>query len=67
MWSSIPGDRFAVAGIVADPVTAIRVGEIPAAVQSNAFTATIPFGASDVITLTSPGGERQLRRPSLGL
>jgi hypothetical protein len=35
MWSSVPGDRFVAAGIVADPVAAVRVGEIPAALRVN--------------------------------
>jgi hypothetical protein len=66
MWSAVSGDRFVAAGIVADPVTAVRVGEIPAALRDNAFAAVIPLGASDVLTVTTPGGERQVPRPPLG-
>jgi hypothetical protein len=50
MWNSVPGDRFLAVGIVADPVTAGRVGEIQAALRNNAFAAVIPLGASDVLT-----------------
>jgi hypothetical protein len=66
MWSSVPGDRFVAAGIVADPVTAVRVGEIPAALRDNALTAVIPLGASDVLVVSTPDGERQVPRPLLG-
>jgi hypothetical protein len=53
-WSSVPGDRFVAAGIVADPVMAVRVGEIPAALRNNAFAALIPLGASDVLHRDHP-------------
>jgi hypothetical protein len=66
MWSSIPENRFAVAGIVADPVTAVRVGEIPAALRDNAFAAVMPLGASDELIVSTPDGERQVPRPPLG-
>jgi hypothetical protein len=36
MRSSVPGDRFVAAGIVANPVAAVRVGEIPAALRGPA-------------------------------
>ena len=63
MWNSVPGNRFAVAGIVADPVTAVRVGEIPTALRDNAFAAVVPLGASDVISVMTPDGQRQVPRP----
>ena len=65
-WNSVPGDRFIAAGIVADPVTAVRVGEIPAALRDNAFAAVMPLGASDELIVTTPDGERQVPRPPLG-
>jgi hypothetical protein len=67
MWNSVQGDRFVVAGIVGDPVTAVRVGEIPAALRDNAFAAVGPLGASDVITVTTPDGERRVPRPPFAL
>jgi hypothetical protein len=67
MWNSIPGNRFVVTGIVADPVTAVRVGETPAALGDNAFAAVVPLGASDVLIVTTPDGERQVPRPPLAL
>ena len=57
MWNSVPGNRFVAAGIGADPVTAVRVGELPAALRDNAFAAVVPLGASDVITVTTPDGQ----------
>lgn len=65
-WNSVPGDRFIVAGIVADPVTAVRVGEIPAALRDNAFAVVMPLGASDELIVTTADGERQGPRPPLG-
>ena len=67
MWNSVQGGRFIVAGIVADPVTAVRVGEIPAALHDNAFAAVVPRGASDVVTVATPDGERQVPLPPLVL
>jgi hypothetical protein len=67
MRSSVPGDRFVAAGIVADPVAAVRVGEIPAALRDNAFAAAVPLGASDVLTVTTPDGEPEVPRPPLAL
>jgi hypothetical protein len=66
-WASVPGDRFIAAGIVADSVTAVRVGAIPAALRDNAFVAVMPLGASDELTVSTPDGERQVPRPPLGL
>jgi hypothetical protein len=63
MWSSVPGNRFVAAGIVADFVTAVRVGEIPAALRDNAFAAVMPLGASDELIVRTPDGERQVPRP----
>jgi hypothetical protein len=65
-WTSVPGDRFIAAGIVADPVTAVRVGEISAALGDNAFAAVMPVGASDGLIVSTPDGERQVPRPPLG-
>ena len=65
MWASVPGDRFMAAGIVADLVTAVRVGEIPAALRDNAFAVGVPLGASDELIVNTPGGERQVPRPPL--
>jgi hypothetical protein len=65
MRSSVPGDRFVAAGIVANPVAAVRVGEIPAALRDNAFAAAVPLGASDVLTVTTPDGEPEVPRPPL--
>jgi hypothetical protein len=65
-WNSGPGDRLIAAGIVADPVTAVRVGEIPAALRNNAFAAVMPLGASDELIVTTPAGERQVPHPPLG-
>ncbi|HET6919508.1 MAG TPA: hypothetical protein VFI46_08600 [Jiangellaceae bacterium] len=67
MRSSVPGDRFVAAGIVADPVAAVRVGEIPAALRDNAFAAAVPLGASDVLTVTTRDGEPEVPRPPLAL
>jgi hypothetical protein len=66
MWNSVPGDRFIAAGIVADPITAVRVGEIPAALLDNAFAAVVPPGASDELIVSTPDGERHVPRPPLG-
>ena len=66
MWNAVPGDRFIAAGIVADPVTAVRVGEMPAALRDNAFAAVMPLGASDELIVSTPGGERHVPRPWLG-
>lgn len=66
MWSAVPGDRFVAAGIVSDPVTAVRVGKIPAALRDNAFAAVVPLGASVELTVSTPGGERQVPRPLIG-
>jgi hypothetical protein len=65
-WASVPGDRFMAAGIVADSVTAVRVGAIPAALRDDAFAAVMPLGASDELIVSTPDGERQVPRPPLG-
>jgi hypothetical protein len=65
-WNSVPGDRFIAAGIVADPVTAVRVGEIPAAFRDNAFAAVMPLGAPDELIVTTADGERRVPHPPLG-
>ena len=67
MWNSVPRNRFVVAGIVADPVTAVRVGEVPAALRDNAFAAMVPLRSSDVITVTTADGERLVPRPPFAL
>src|SRR5262245_5074461 len=63
-----PGrSRFVVTGIVADIVLAVRVGDVPATLQNNAFAALMPHGAADVVTVTTSDGERQVPLPRLGL
>jgi len=41
-------------GQPADIVIAVRVGDVPAPLQNNAFAAVIPRGASDVVTVSTP-------------
>jgi hypothetical protein len=56
-----------VTGLVADIVIAVRVGEVPAPLQNNAFAAVIPRGTSDVVTVSTSDGERRVSLPRLGL
>jgi hypothetical protein len=67
MWNSVPWNRFVVAGVVADAVTAVRVGDVPAALGDNAFAAVVPLRASDVITVTTRDGVRLVPRPPFAL
>lgn len=60
------GSRFVATGIVADSVIAVRVGDVPATLQNNAFAAVMPLG-TDVVTVSTSDGERQLPLPRLGL
>ena len=59
--------RFVVTGIVADVVVAVRVGDVPATLQNNAFAAVMPRGVSHVVTVSSSDGEREVPLPRLGL
>jgi hypothetical protein len=61
--NSSDGRRVFVVGIVADEVTAVRVGEIPAYLGSNAFIAEIGPDDSPVPVITTPAGEREVGRP----
>ena len=66
MWTSSKS-RFVVTGIVADVVTAVRVGDVPATLRDNAFAAVLPRGASDVLIVSTPDGEREVALPPLEL
>jgi hypothetical protein len=66
MWTS-SRTRFVVTGVVADLVTAVRVGDVTAALQDNAFAAVVPGGAPDVVVVSTPDGERQVLLPAVGL
>jgi hypothetical protein len=70
-WGGAKGrqskSRFVVTGIVADIVIAVRVGDVPAMLQNNAFAAMMPRGASDVVTVSTSDRERPLPLPQLGL
>jgi hypothetical protein len=57
--------RVVVTGVVADVVTAVRVGDVAATLQNNAFLAVMPPGASHVVIVSAPDGERQLQLPRL--
>jgi hypothetical protein len=59
--------RFVVTGIVPDIAVAVRVGNVPAKFQNNAFAAVMQRGASDVVTVSTSEGERQVPLPRLGL
>ena len=66
MWTS-NNSRFVVTGVVADHVTAVRVGDVPATLRDNAFAAVIPRGAADVVVVSTPDGERQVLLPPFRL
>lgn len=70
-WGGAKGrrgqSRFVVTGMVPDVVVAVRVGDLPAKFQNNAFAAVMPPGAADVVTVSTPDGERQVPLPRLGL
>jgi hypothetical protein len=53
-----------VCGIVADEVTAVRVGDVPAHLQNNAFLAEIGRDASPVPVITTAEGEREVGPPT---
>jgi hypothetical protein len=55
--------RFVATGIVADIVIAVRVGDVKATLQNNAFAAVIRRGASDVVTVSTSDGQRQVPLP----
>jgi hypothetical protein len=67
-WSGRQSNSRSVAtGIVADIVTAVRVGDVRATLQNNAFAAVMPRGAADVVTVSTSDGERQVPLPRLRL
>lgn len=67
-WSGRPSNsRFVVSGIVADSVIAVRVGDVEATLQNNAFAAVMPRGAVEVVTVSTSDGERHVPLPRLGL
>jgi hypothetical protein len=66
MWTSNNG-RFVVTGIAADHVTAVRVGDVRATLRDNAFAAVMPRGATDVVVVSTPDGERQVLLPPFRL
>jgi len=57
------GRRVFVVGIVADDVTAVRVGDVQAYLGENAFMAEIGPDDSPVPVITTPTGEREVGRP----
>ena len=59
--------RFVVTGVVADLVTAVRVGDFRATLQNNAFAVVMPRGASDAVIVSTPDGERQVPIPRLDI
>jgi hypothetical protein len=60
VMSSSDGRRVLVSGIVADPVSAVRVGNAPAHLAKNAFLAEIGRDDSPVPVITTPEGEREV-------
>jgi hypothetical protein len=56
-----------VTGVVADLVTAVRVGDFRATLQNNAFAVVMPRGASDAVIVSTPDGERQVPIPRLDI
>jgi hypothetical protein len=70
-WGGAQGrqdkSRFVVTGVVADLVTAVRVGDVPAALQNNAFAVAMPRGASNVVIVSTADGERQVPLPRLDI
>jgi hypothetical protein len=58
--SSSNTQRVLVSGIVADMVSAVRVGNVPAYLPNNAFLAEIRRDDSPVPVITTPEGEREV-------
>jgi hypothetical protein len=54
------GRRVLVSGIVADPVSAVRVGNVDAHLANNAFLAEVGRDDSLVPVITTPEGEREV-------
>jgi hypothetical protein len=52
--------RVIVSGVVADEVTAVRVGDVPAYLRSNGFLVEIGPDESPVVVVTALGGEREV-------
>jgi hypothetical protein len=65
MWNS-GRQRLVVTGVVADPVNAVRAVDVPAAPGGNAFV-VVPRSALEVLTVSTPDGERQVPLPPLML
>ena len=60
VMGSSDGQRVLVTGIVADDVTAVRVGDVPAYLRNNAFVAAIGRDDSPLVVTTTPTGEREV-------
>ncbi len=58
--STSDGVRVLVGGIVADEVTAVRVGDVPAYLRDNAFLAEIGRDDSPVPVITTHAGDREV-------
>jgi hypothetical protein len=56
---SSEGRRVFVGGIVADDVSAVRVGDVPAQLRNNGFLAEIGPDDSPVVVITKPAGDRE--------
>jgi hypothetical protein len=62
MTNSNP-DGILVVGIVADEVSAVRVGDVSAMLANNAFLAEIGPDDSPVVVVTTPDGDREAAEP----
>jgi hypothetical protein len=60
IMGSSNGDRRVVSGIVEDPVTSVRIGNVDAARANNAFCAQLPPYHARTLVLTTPSGERRI-------
>jgi hypothetical protein len=57
----VQGGEGMTIGVVADPVTAVRVGDVEAVLANNVFVAEASLSGG--IVVTSPAGERTVPRP----